>query len=153
LQVIKPASIQAVLHIGAARDWPVHQVDVKNAFLHGNLAERILCHQPAGFVDPTKPDHVCLLYKSLYGLKQVPQVWFERFSSHLGILGFTAMKSDTSLFVYQRGADLAYILLYVDDIILTASNNSLLQHVVQHLRHAFTMKDLSELQFFLGIQV
>ena len=71
--VVKPATIRMVLHLAAARDWPVHQLDVKNAFLHGDLTEKVYCQQPAGFVDPAHPDDICLLQKSLYGLKQAPR--------------------------------------------------------------------------------
>lgn len=67
--VVKPASIRTVLHLAASRDWLVHQLDVKNAFLHSHLTERVYCQQPAGFVDKDRPDHVCLLDKSLYGLR------------------------------------------------------------------------------------
>lgn len=67
--VIKPATVLAVLSLAVSRDWPVHQLDVKNAFLHGTLQETVYCTQPAGFVDPTKPNLVCRLNKSLYGLK------------------------------------------------------------------------------------
>ena len=70
---MKPATIRTVLHLAAARDWPVHQLDVKNAFLHGDLMETVYCQQPAGFVDPMRPDDVCLLRKSLYGPKQAPR--------------------------------------------------------------------------------
>lgn len=71
--VIKPATIRTVLHLAATRRWVVHQLDVKNAFLHGDLAERVYCYQPAGFVAKDRPDHVCQLVKSLYGLKQAPR--------------------------------------------------------------------------------
>ena len=71
--VVKPATIRMVLHLAAARDWPVHQLDVKNAFLHGDLTEKVYCQQPAGFVDPAHPNDICLLQKSLYGLKQAPR--------------------------------------------------------------------------------
>jgi hypothetical protein len=125
--VVKPASIRTVLHLAASRSWPVHQLDVKNAFLHGNLAEHVYCHQPAGFVDPARPHHVCQLVKSLYGLKQAPHAWFQRLGAHLRSLGFTATSSDSSLFVFKDGAALAYLLVYVDDIILTASSATLLQ--------------------------
>jgi len=67
--VVKPANIRTVLSIAASRHWPIRQLDVKNAFLHGNLDETVYCQQPPGFVDPSHPDYVCLLQKLLYGLK------------------------------------------------------------------------------------
>jgi hypothetical protein len=73
--VVKPATIRVVLSIAASRSWPIHQLDVKNAFLHGHLNETVYCQQPPDFVDPAAPDHVCLLLKSLYGLKQAPRAW------------------------------------------------------------------------------
>jgi hypothetical protein len=151
--VVKPTTIRTVLHLAATRQWPVHQLDVKNAFLHGDLAERVYCHQPAGFVDELHPDHVCLLVKSLYGLKQAPRAWFQRLGNYLRSIGFTSTGSDTSLFVYKQGDAMAYLLVYVDDIILTASSTTLLQRVVQALCREFAIKDLGALRFFLGIQV
>jgi hypothetical protein len=70
--VVKSAMIRVVLSIASAHAWPIHQLDVKNAFLHGYLQETVYCQQPPGFVDPAAPDHVCLLQRSLYGLKQAP---------------------------------------------------------------------------------
>lgn len=151
--VIKPTSIRTVLHLAAVRRWPVHQLDVKNAFLHGDLAERVYCHQPAGFVDDTRPNQVCLLVKSLYGLKQAPRAWFQRLRNYLCTIGFIPTRSDSSLFVYSCDDMLAYLLVYVDDIILTATTSSLLQRVVQQLCSEFAIKDLGSLKFFLGIQV
>ena len=124
--VVKPATIRMVLHLAAARDWPVHQLDVKNAFLHGDLTEKVYCQQPAGFVDPAHPNDICLLRKSLYGLKQAPRAWFQCFATHLQRLGFVPSKSDSSLFVLRRGSDVAHLLLYVDDIVLAASTTALL---------------------------
>ena len=100
----------------------MHQLDVKNAFLHGTLSKTIYCSQPAGFVGTSRPDMVCRLNKSLYGLKQAPRAWHSRFATFLLTLGFTEFKSDTSLFIYRRGDETAYLLLYVDDIVLTASS-------------------------------
>jgi hypothetical protein len=110
-----------VLSLALSRRWPVHQLDVKNVFLHGTLTETVYCQQTSGFEDSAHPDYVCRLNKSLYGLKQAPRAWYSRFATYLLSLGFTEAKSDTSLFIYQDGSDTAYLLLYVDDIILTAS--------------------------------
>jgi len=81
----------------------VRQLDVKNVFLHGTLTETVYCTQPAGFVDPARPELVCRLNKSHYGLKQAPRAWYSRFATFLVSLGFIEAKSDTSLFVYRRG--------------------------------------------------
>uniref|UniRef100_A0A0A9BDA3 Uncharacterized protein n=1 Tax=Arundo donax TaxID=35708 RepID=A0A0A9BDA3_ARUDO len=151
--VVKPATIRTVLHLAASRNWPLHQLDVKNAFLHGELTERVYCQQPAGFVDEQHPDHVCLLRKSLYGLKQAPRAWFQRFATHLVHLGFVQSKSDSSLFMYRSGHDIAHLLLYVDDIVLSACTDGLLRRIIELLRREFAMKDLGPLHFFLGIQV
>jgi hypothetical protein len=107
----------------------------------------------ARFIDAQHPDHVCLLDKSLYGLKQAPQAWYQQISGELHSIGFTSAVFDTSLFVYKRGNDVVYLLLYVDDIVLTASSSALLQCITQHLGHAFELKDLGPLHFFLGIHV
>nr|GEZ43867.1 ribonuclease H-like domain-containing protein [Tanacetum cinerariifolium] len=79
--VVKPATIRTVLSLAVSRKWPIHQLDVKNAFLNEDLSETIYMHQPPGFVDPRYPHHVYLLQKSLYGLKQAPRAWFQRFAA------------------------------------------------------------------------
>ena len=100
--VVKPATVRTVLSLALARHWPIHQLDVNNAFLHGTLSETVFCAQPFGFEDPAHPDFVCRLNKSLYGLKQAPRAWYSRFATFLLSLGFVEAKTDTSLFVYQR---------------------------------------------------
>lgn len=151
--VVKPGTIRTVLHLAASRAWPVHQMDVSNAFLHGHLSEQVYCQQPIGFVDPERPDDVCLLSRSLYGLKQAPRAWYQRIAAFLHQLGFRSTRSDASLFVYQTGNDMAYLLLYVDDIILTASTAGLLRQLTDSLRTEFALKDLGPLHYFLGIEV
>jgi hypothetical protein len=151
--VVKPATVRTVLALAHSRDWPIHQLDVKNAFLHGTLSETVYCSQPSGFTDSTHPDHVCKLNKSLYGLKQDPRAWYSRFATHLSSPGFIEAKSDTSLFIYRHGTDTVYLLLYVDDIVLTASSSQLLHRVIEALKQEFAMKDLGPLHFFLGMAV
>lgn len=102
-------------------------------------------------MDSSRPDHVCRLNKSLYGLKQDPRAWHHRFASHLTTLGFIEAKSDTSLFIYHQGTATALLLLHVDDIVLTASSAGLLQHVIGALRREFAMTDMGQLHHFLGI--
>jgi hypothetical protein len=126
---------------------------VKNAFLYGTFIETVYCSQPTGFANHAHPDLVCRLKKSLYGLKQAPRAWYSRFASVLLSLGFVEAKSDTSLFVFRRGSDTVYLLLYVDDIILTASSTELLRRTISALQREFAMKDLGPLHHFLGIIV
>jgi hypothetical protein len=90
------------------------------------LTETVYCCQAAGFVDSSRPDMVCRLNRSFYGLKQAPRAWHSRLASFLVTLDFVEAKSDTSLFIHHHGAETAYLLLYVDDIVLTASSQSLL---------------------------
>ena len=96
---------------------------------------------------------VCQLNKSLYGLKQTPRAWYSQFATFLLTLGFTEVKADTSLFVYRRGDETAYLLLYVDGIVLIASSQQSLQSVISSLRQEFAMKDLGQLHHFLGVTV
>ncbi|GKA26455.1 ribonuclease H-like domain-containing protein [Tanacetum coccineum] len=149
--IVKLATIRTVLSLAVSHAWPIHQLDVKNAFLHGHLFETIYMHQPPGFVDLAHPDYVCLLQKSLYGLKQASRAWFQRFSSYAIRVGFIHNKTDSSLFVYQQGTKTAYLLLYVDDIILTASSTRLLQQIISSLHSEFAITDLGSLNYFLGI--
>nr|CAE05417.1 OSJNBa0035I04.5 [Oryza sativa Japonica Group]CAE05956.3 OSJNBb0088C09.15 [Oryza sativa Japonica Group] len=151
--VVKPSTIRVVLSIATSRSWPIHQLDVKNAFLHGTLDETVYCQQSSGFIDPAAPDAVCLLQRSLYGLKQAPRAWYQRFATYIRQLGFTPSASDTSLFILRDGDRLAYLLLYVDDIILMASSAELLCHITARLHTEFAMTDLGDLHFFLGISV
>jgi Reverse transcriptase (RNA-dependent DNA polymerase) len=134
-------------------NWVIRQFDVNNAFLHGELQETIFMSQPPGFTDQSFPTHVCKLHKALYGLRQSPRAWYHKLRDTLIHLGFQTSASDPSLFIYHNGDTLAYLLVYVDDIVLTGNNPLLLQQFIQFLDHKFTIKDLGRLHFFLGIEV
>jgi hypothetical protein len=150
--VIKLATVRTVLATTVSRTLPIQQLHVKNVFLHDTLSETVFCCQPTGFADPAHPDLVCHLHKSLYGLKQAPWAWYSRFATFLTTLGFLEAKSNTSLFIF-RGSDTVYLLLYVDDIILTASSTELLRRTIFALQREFAIKDLRPLHHFLGITV
>ena len=149
--VVKPTTIHTVLSLAISSDWNIHQLDVKNAFLHGTLNDTVYCQQPPGFVDPACPNNVCKLNKALYGLKQAPRAWNSHFQLFITSIGFWASRCDTSLFIYTHGTDVAYLLLYVDDIILTASSQQLLEHITGSLQQEFGLTDFGNLYYFLGV--
>jgi histone deacetylase 1/2 len=128
-------------------------LDVQNAFLHGNLEEEVFMRQPPGFESKTHPHFVCKLDKSLYGLKQAPRAWYYRLSSKLQSLGFKPSKADVSLFVYNKGGVVIFLLVYVDDIIVASSSTAAIEALLKDLHADFALKDLGELHYFLGIEV
>ena len=151
--VIRPATIRIILTLATVKGWSLRQLDVKNAFLHGHLDTTVFMDQPPGFEDSTAPTHVCQLKRALYGLKQAPRAWFDRFSSFLIDYGFFCSTADSSLFIYNHDSHILILLVYVDDIILTGSSDSLLADFVSHLGVQFSIKDLGSLSYFLGVQV
>ena len=122
--VVKLATIRLILTIAVSFRWSLRQFDISNAFLHGFLKEEVFMQQPPGYVDSHFPSHVCKLHKSLYGLKQDPRAWFDRFTSQLLHLGFVASLADPSLFIYHYDHTTIYLLLYVDDIIITGNDST-----------------------------
>jgi hypothetical protein len=109
--------------------------------------------QPPGFVDSALPSHVCRLHKSLYGLKQALWAWYTHLNDFLLSIGFRISKVDTSLFIFFVGAYICYLLVYVDDILLTGGNFLLLQLLIQLPSLKFKLRDLGSVHYFLGIEV
>ncbi|KAG7571783.1 Reverse transcriptase RNA-dependent DNA polymerase [Arabidopsis suecica] len=95
--VVKPATIKTILDVAIPRGWLLHQLDVKNTFFHGDLEETVYMSQPPGFVDKSRPNHVCLLKKSVYGYKQAPHAWYNRLAVYVKKIGFVQSLSDASL--------------------------------------------------------
>uniref|UniRef100_A0A2N9G1B4 Uncharacterized protein n=1 Tax=Fagus sylvatica TaxID=28930 RepID=A0A2N9G1B4_FAGSY len=150
--VVKASTVRVVLSLAVSNNWPLWQLDVKNAFLNGLLQEEVYMDQPSGYVDSKYLTHVCRLRQALYGLKQAPRAWFHRFSSFLLAIGFICSRADSSLFVLSKGADLIYLLLYVDDVVVTGSNLALLDGFIGKLTCEFATKDLGSLNYFLGLE-
>jgi len=109
--------------------------------------------QPRGFVDPSHPDFVCKLRKAIYGLKQAPRAWYTRLSNFFLYLSFIVSLMDTSLFIFSTGNMKLFLLIYVDDIIVTGTHSHLLIALISRLQQEFPVKDLGHLSYFLGIQV
>ena len=151
--VIKPTTVRTILSIAISNRWSIRQIDVQNAFLHGDLSEEVYMAQPPGFAHPQYPDHVCKLQKALYGLKQAPRAWFSRLTTWLLHFGFTGSQSDSSLFIYHHPTFTMYFLIYVDDIIITSSKAFAITELLTLLKSEFAIKDLGGLNFFLGIEV
>jgi hypothetical protein len=150
--VIKPTTIRIVLSLAVSSQWPIKQLDVQNAFLHGTLEENVFMVQPPGFLHPSKPDHVCHLHKALYGLKQAPRAWFSKLTTRLLELGFVGSRSDSSLYIFSNGPNVIYFLIYVDDIIVTGPNAAAIDHLIISLQRDFALKDLGPLHYFLGVE-
>eukprot|EP00253_Pinus_taeda_P003179 PITA_03179 len=145
-------SICLVLFFAASFKWEVHQMDVKSAFLHGDLHEEIYMEQPTGFIK-TNSSLVCWIKKSLYGLKQAPWSWYAKMDSFRLETSFPRCHFDNTVYTKKVGKSLIIIVLYVDDLILTGSNPILINHVKSILKKKFEMIDLGHLHYFLGLQV
>jgi histone deacetylase 1/2 len=109
--------------------------------------------QPPGFENPNAPNYICKLDKALYGLKQAPRAWYSRLGTKLCDLGFVPLKIDTSLFLFNKEGITIFLLIYVDDIIVTSSSNYAISALLQDLNKNFAIKDLGDLHYFLGIEV
>jgi hypothetical protein len=151
--VVKPATIRAVLSIAVMRGWELRQMDVNNAFLNGALTETVFMVQPPGFRDLSKPNHVCRLNKAIYGLKQAPRAWHTTLRTAILQMGFHTSKADSSLFIYNNESNLCYLLVYVDDLVITGNNPTLVTTFIQQLGDMFSLKDMGPLHFFLGVEV
>lgn len=149
--VTKPATIRIILTLALASNWPLRQLDVNNAVLHGTLSEEVYMKQPPGFCDPEHPKHVCRLKKALYGLKQAPRAWYMELSSFLISFGFRKSKADYSLFIYQCDDVLAYFIVYVDDVVLTGNSQTFLDRFVTSLVARFAFKDLGLLHHITSL--
>ncbi|PKU79458.1 Retrovirus-related Pol polyprotein from transposon TNT 1-94 [Dendrobium catenatum] len=151
--VAKMPTIRLLLTLALHRHWPMHQLDISNAFLHGDLPDDIYMRQPPGFINQHNPNAVCKLHKSLYGLKQAPRQWFQKLTSFLQSKGFTFSRADPSLLILDTTTTKLFILIYVDDLLVTGNNPLAIQQLLQQLRSHFALKQLGNISLFLGIQV
>jgi histone deacetylase 1/2 len=134
--------------MSVSRGWSLRQLDNKNAFLPGVLKEEVYMKQPTAFESSATPNCICKLDKALYGLKQAPRTWYSRLNTKLHTLRFITTMADTSLFLFDKSGITKYILIYVDDIIVTSSSDHAITALLQHLSSEFALKDLGDLHYF-----
>uniref|UniRef100_A0A2N9HB54 Integrase catalytic domain-containing protein n=1 Tax=Fagus sylvatica TaxID=28930 RepID=A0A2N9HB54_FAGSY len=152
--VARLSSVRTLIVVSTSRHWPLFQMDMKNAFLNGELTEEVYMQLPPGFSQPPGfSSKVCRLRRALYGLKQAPRAWFAKFSSTISQHGFSASSYDLALFFRCSDHGITLLLLYVDDMIITGDNVQGIQDRKRFLGQHFEMKDLGPLSYFLGLEI
>lgn len=166
--VAKMTTVRTLLAVAAMQEWHTIQMDVTNAFLHGDLSETVYMTMPQGYThlgcrithnqilglpDKSPTRLVCKLKKSLYGLRQSPRLWFNKFSTTILQMGFIQSKADYSLFSLHSESTITIILVYVDDLLICGNSTSSISDIKQLLSRSFNMKDLGPVTYFLGIEI
>lgn len=146
-------SVRALVAVAAHEGWPVHHLDVKSAFLNGDLTEEVYMVQPPGLVVPGHERQVLRLSKVLYGLRQAPRAWNEKLDSTLVRLGFTRCAEEHGVYTSGHGLKRVLLGIYVDDLILTGADMKELNVFKEEMKRTFQMSDLGCLSYYLGIEV
>ena len=152
--IAKMNKIRIMIALAKKYNWKMHQLDVKSAFLNGELKEEVYLVQPEGFVKQGQEHLVCRLKKALYGLKQAPRSWYVKIDSFFYEKDFMRSKNDPNLYIKKdEDKNVALISVYVDDLIITGNACKLIEEIKNQLSHVFEMKDLGELHYCLGLEV
>jgi hypothetical protein len=149
--LVKMDSICLALSIVDGKGWEVHQMDVKNAFLHGDISEEIYMEQHQGFMHNSYL--VCRLKKSLNGLKQASRAWYSKMDSYLFSQNFVRCKLELNVYILKTVDSLLLLVLYVDDLVITDFSTSAIVEVKRILHDRFFMTDMGLLHFFLGLKI
>jgi hypothetical protein len=150
--VARLSSLRVICAIAARNDWPIHQMDVDYAYLNATLPEPIYMKQPYGYESGDK-DEVLLLKKALYGLKQSGREWYKRLSGEFHKLGFTTAATDAAVFYRRKPEGHVIVATAVDDLTITAENQSVLDKTKWDLNQVFSMKDLGEIHWLLNLKI
>ncbi|MCO5586674.1 hypothetical protein L7F22_040616 [Adiantum nelumboides] len=150
--VLRITSFRVLIALAAQFRFLIHQMDVRIAFLHGDLEEEIYMKQPPGYVSTEHPNYVCKLLKSLYGLKQSSRQWYRRFHQCMLDLGYIRFTSEPNIYTRHTPGVFFLLAIYVDDILLLSSSEPALLTTKEDLQSVFSMTDMGSLHFCLGIQ-
>ncbi|GJW32971.1 putative ribonuclease H-like domain-containing protein [Tanacetum coccineum] len=151
--VARLEAIRIFLANAASKNMIVYQMDMKTAFLNGELKEVVYVSQPEGFVDPDRPHHVYRLKKALYGLKQAPRAWYDTLSKFLLAQGFSKGVVDPTLFIRKTGKHTLHVQIYVDDIIFASTDPKDCDRFSNEMSSKFQMSMMGQISFFLGLQI
>ena len=156
--VVRNTTIRSLLALSNAKDWEVHQMDVRTALLQGNLEEEVYMRQPDGYVNEEYPDYVCKLKRSIYGLKQSARCWNTVIDTFLKSSGYKQMESDSCLFMKSvkdpNGVSKFVILsIHVDDILLFSNDTSMLDEEKKLIGSKFKIDEMGEVKYILGMLI
>jgi hypothetical protein len=150
--LVKPTSIRTVLALVAARNLELIQLDIKTAFLYGELEEELYLKQPEGFVVPGRESDVCRLQKSLYGLEQAPRAWNNKFNEFLVKCGLSRCSSDHCVYYRRQEEEITFVLIFVDDGFVCSNGTSTLTDILEHLKTFFEVRSFPASRF-LGLDI
>ena len=151
--VARMESVRLLLALAAQEGWRVHHMDVKSAFLNGDLKEEVYVHQPPGFAIPGKEGKVLRLRKALYGLRQAPRAWNAKLDSTLKGMGFEQSPHEAAIYRRGKGGNALLVGVYVDDLVITGTKDAEVVAFKEEMKATFQMSDLGPLSFYLGIEV
>lgn len=151
--VVRHSSLRLLLALAVEKKLNVDQMDVKTAFLNGDLSETVYMKQPEGFEEKGKEDYLCLLKRSLYGLKQAPRAWNQKLNNELLQLGFQRSKNEPCVYTRSKDNKVIILAIYVDDMLIFWNDAKEMQRVKQDLMSKFEMKDLGKAELILGMRI
>jgi hypothetical protein len=151
--VARMETVRLLLALAAHRGWAVHHMDVKSAFLNGDLQEEVYVRQPPGFIDDENQHGVLRLRKALYGLRQAPRAWNAKLDATLNSLGFERSPLEHAVYRRNTSASTLIVGVYVDDLVITGSNGGVIEAFKEEMKRKFAMSDLGLLSYYLGIEV
>jgi hypothetical protein len=152
--VARMDTVRLIISMAAQNSWPIYQLDVKSAFLHGELEEEVYIDQPPGYVKQGHENQVYRLKKALYGLKQAPRAWYSRIDAYFSKEGFLKCPYEHTLYTkFGDDGKILFVCLYVDDLIFTGNDRAMFDDFKKSMTGEFDMSDLGLMHYFLGIEV